>query len=126
MGACATTGGIFDTYAMVQGSDHHPRGRLRPRLPAAPEGLIYGIRLLQKKIMGESFTDEMLRDEKLVGPSGLFLPADRVDESVGAVRKLRPPDPVHVVIRRASRWAPHGAGRQPRAACVAEIASPIA
>jgi hypothetical protein len=56
---------------------HHPRGRLRPGLPA---GLIYGIRLLQKKIMGESIADDMLRTEQLVGPSGLFLPADRVDE----------------------------------------------
>jgi NADH-quinone oxidoreductase subunit B len=41
---------------------------------------MYGILLLQKKIKGESFTDESLRDEKLVGPSGLFLPAERVDE----------------------------------------------
>ncbi|MEA2713750.1 MAG: NADH-quinone oxidoreductase subunit [Gemmatimonadales bacterium] len=41
---------------------------------------MYGILLLQKKIKGETFTDDLLRVEKLVGPSGLFLPAERVDE----------------------------------------------
>jgi len=40
----------------------------------------YGIRLLQKKIQGESITDDSLREEHLVGSSGLFLPAERVDE----------------------------------------------
>jgi NADH-quinone oxidoreductase subunit B len=30
--------------------------------------------------MGESIDDDTLRDEKLVGPSGLFLPPERVDE----------------------------------------------
>ena len=81
MGACASTGGIFDNYSMVQGIDTIiPVDVYVPGCPPRPEGLMYGILLLQKKIKGETIADDSLRQEHLVGPSGLFLPPEKVDE----------------------------------------------
>ena len=81
MGACASTGNVFDNYTIVQGIDTlMPVDVYVPGCPPRPEGLIYGIQLLQKKIRGESISDPMLRDERQVGPDGLYLPAAKVDE----------------------------------------------
>jgi NADH-quinone oxidoreductase subunit B len=81
MGACASTGGIFDNYAMVQGIDTIvPVDVYVPGCPPRPEGLLYAIMMIQKKIKGETVFDPALRVEKLVGESGMFLPPAVVDE----------------------------------------------
>ena len=58
MGACAATGGIFNSYAVLQGVDRIiPVDVYVPGCPPKPEGLIHAIIQIQNKIKHEKFSD---------------------------------------------------------------------
>ncbi|GGJ20483.1 NuoB/complex I 20 kDa subunit family protein [Deinococcus roseus] len=63
MGACASSGGMFNNYAIVQNVDSVvPVDVFVPGCPPRPEALIYAVTQLQKKVRGEAYDE---RGEKL-------------------------------------------------------------
>ena len=55
MGVCASTGGMFNNYGLIQGVDQVvPVGIYVPGCPPRPEMLMYGILRLHEKVMREA------------------------------------------------------------------------
>lgn len=59
MGACASTGGVFNNYAVIQGVDKIvPVNIYVPGCPPCPEQLIEGIMKLHEQVMKESLVSK--------------------------------------------------------------------
>ncbi len=97
MGVCASTGGIFNNYAIVQGVDQIvPVDVYAPGCPPGPETLIHAILTLHNKVRTDPITrrndQELMASptEEVIAGSGRFIEPTRIRTlRVAADRSLR-------------------------------------
>ena len=76
MGACASTGGVFDAYATIQGIDQFmPVDVYVPGCPPRPETLIEGIMAIQRKIDEEGMPPKGKRRPLAIAVEPTYVPA---------------------------------------------------
>ena len=82
MGACASTGGVFNNYALVQGVDKVvPVDVYVPGCPPRPEGLIEGVLVLQRTIGSKGLPTSV----DLMRESGMPLPEEAAERAARLV-----------------------------------------
>ena len=106
MGACATSGGVFDNYAIVQGVDKVvPVDVYIPGCPPRPEMLIHAVMMLQDKVMKESLRDrrDVPATEAIEAVPPGTLPATGVSATNEAAAQETPSRPYTVASRHERR-----------------------